>query len=170
MHLVESRKFFLQGRYIVSSVPLEEHKKVGVKTKINDTFAKNQNQTTTIHFKNSKRRRTHDQTVSQVEHTTTLFLRSNTRPHSFLGRTHDQTVSKIEHATTLFLGSNTRPHSFSGRTHDHTLSQVEHTTKLFLRSNTRPHSFSGRTHGRTISQVEHTTKLYLGSNTRPNSL
>jgi len=40
MHLAESRKFFLQGCYIVSSDPLEEHKKVGVKTKINDTLAR----------------------------------------------------------------------------------------------------------------------------------
>lgn len=45
------------------------------------------------------RSNTHDQNLSQVEHTTKVFLRSNTRPKSSSGWTHDQTVPQVEQTT-----------------------------------------------------------------------
>ena len=92
-------------------------------------------------------------TYNQVDHTSNIFLRSNTRPK-------------------IFITSNTRPISFSGRTHDQNLSQIEHITNIIFRSHTRPKTFSGPTHDqnlsqvkhiRTFSQVNHTARIFLRS-------
>ena len=50
--------------------------------------------------------------ASQVEHMTKLFL-GQTQPNSFSGQTHDQT-SQVEHTSNVFLRLNSRPNPFSG--------------------------------------------------------